>query len=52
MKNLKKLSRPELKSVNGGWVDCSGPFPPALCKCKRGEQLCNGICKPNNEICL
>ncbi|BEV05814.1 MULTISPECIES: bacteriocin-like protein [Chryseobacterium] len=52
MKNLKKLSRPELKSLNGGWYDCGGPFPPAICKCKRGQQLCpDGTCRPANAVC-
>lgn len=52
MKNLKKLSRENLKSISGGWYDCGGPFPPAACKCKRGEQLCsNGKCIPINQFC-
>ena len=53
MKNLKKLNRQELKSVNGGWYYCGGgPFSPEICKCKRGEQLCpDGTCWPNNQLC-
>ncbi|MDF2551644.1 MAG: hypothetical protein K0R77_919 [Chryseobacterium sp.] len=52
MKKLKQLSRENLKLISGGWYDCSGPFPPAICKCKRGEQLCpNGTCIPINQFC-
>jgi len=53
MKNLKKISRENLKSISGGWVNCGGPFPPALCKCQRGQQLCpDGKCISINEMCL
>ena len=51
MKNLKKMSRENLKAVSGGWYDCSGPYPPTACKCKRGEQFCDGKCIPNNQMC-
>ncbi len=51
MKDLKKISRENLKSISGGWYDCGGPFPLAICKCKRGERLCNGVCIPITQMC-
>ncbi|WP_425550366.1 bacteriocin-like protein [Chryseobacterium ginsengisoli] len=56
MKNLKKLSRQELKSVNGGAINC-GDFqtipgvPRPECPCKPGYQKCKGACIPNDQLC-
>jgi|UPI00064783CA hypothetical protein len=57
MKNLKKLSRQELKSVNGGVLDCAGQqnipgAPRPKCPCNPHTQYdCNGVCTPIGQAC-
>lgn len=56
MKNLKKLSRQELKSVNGGIAGCTtnitGTKPAENCPCNPHTHFnCNGVCKLIGEIC-
>lgn len=57
MKNLKKLSRQELKSVNGGIFDCGNistidGVPPPKCPCNPHTQYeCNGKCIPIGQVC-
>lgn len=57
MKNLKKLSRQELKTVSGGIVDCANQptipgVPPRKCPCNPHTQYdCNGVCIPIGQAC-
>lgn len=55
MKNLKKLSRQELKSVNGGILSCNQATIPGVpkpeCPCRPGYRRCNGVCILNTQIC-
>lgn len=52
MKNLRKLSKKELKSVNGGAQTCyylaNGT---KVCPCPAGEKWCPDGCKPTNTLC-
>ncbi|MDF2551642.1 MAG: hypothetical protein K0R36_3151 [Chryseobacterium sp.] len=57
MKNLKKLSRQELKSVNGGIAGCTtnitGTKPAENCPCNPHTHFnCNGVCKLIGEVCF
>lgn len=52
MKNLKKLSHKELKSINGGAQGCYYTLEGLICPCKPGYKKCpNGSCIPNNQLC-
>lgn len=56
MKNLKKLSRVELRSLNGGIFNCAGQqtipgVPKPECPCRPGYHRCNGVCISNTQIC-
>lgn len=56
MKNLKKLSRQELKSVNGGIGGCTynqeGVPSPKTCPCNpHTHRECHGVCVPLNQEC-
>ncbi|WEK69462.1 MAG: bacteriocin [Candidatus Chryseobacterium colombiense] len=52
MKNLRKLSKKELKSVNGGAQTCyylaNGT---KVCPCPAGEKWCPDGCRPTNTFC-
>ncbi|SHF59886.1 bacteriocin-like protein [Chryseobacterium vrystaatense] len=51
MKNLKHLTRFELKSLNGGIVNCAN-IPPKDCPCNpHTSYKCNGVCIPLGQIC-
>ncbi|WP_410690048.1 bacteriocin-like protein [Chryseobacterium sp. SIMBA_038] len=51
MKNLKKLSRIELRSLNGGIVNCAN-IPPKDCPCNpHTTYRCNGVCIPLGQAC-
>lgn len=56
MKNLKKLSREDLKIVNGGIADCTynvvGAWKPMNCPCRKGYHDCgDGKCVPLTQTC-
>ncbi|GAA5094824.1 hypothetical protein GCM10023210_26810 [Chryseobacterium ginsengisoli] len=56
MKNLRKLSKQELKSVNGGIVNCPNismyGYPTPKCPCNPHTQIeCNGQCVPKGQLC-
>ncbi|GAA4158286.1 hypothetical protein GCM10022217_19370 [Chryseobacterium ginsenosidimutans] len=56
MKNLKKFSRQELKSVNGGAATCTdnvvGAPIPQNCPCPKGYSKCpNNVCVPIGQAC-
>ncbi|WP_410691259.1 bacteriocin-like protein [Chryseobacterium sp. SIMBA_038] len=51
MKNFKKISRSELKSIHGGIYNCAN-IPPADCPCNPHTQYrCNGVCIPLGNTC-
>lgn len=48
MKNLKKLSREELRSLNGGIMQCS---PRGCCNYVRNQQLAPPCCNSIIPLC-
>ena len=57
MRNLKKISRENLKSVNGGIAGCTinitGATPSKNCPCNPHTHFnCSGVCKPIGEMCF
>ena len=55
MKNLKKMSRNELKSLKGGAIGCTdnviGAPYPKTCPCPKGTIRCGEFCIEQGQIC-
>ena len=54
MKNLKKISKHDLKSISGGIEPCYYLADGTkICPCNYHTQYdCNGVCIPKAQVCL
>jgi hypothetical protein len=51
MKNLVKISRENLKSLNGGSMGAACPENPSIIRCYVGGSV-NGICLTKYQCCV